>query len=350
MDIGKGILDWYISHKRDLPWRNTRDPYKIWLSEIILQQTRVNQGLPYYYKFLKRFPTVFDLALAPQDEVLSAWQGLGYYSRALNLHQTAKQIAIYQGGKFPERFEELRKLKGIGDYTAAAITSFCFHEAVPVLDGNVFRVISRLKGIYTLPINKKGKEEYFQMAQNLMGTNAPDLFNQGMMEFGALLCKPQNPLCEVCPFTQICFAKNQDKIAVLPVKKIRKPLRKRYFNYIIAKEEGNYLVKKREEVDIWPGLFEFPLLESDKALEWEELKNENGFPVEIHSLKTKPELLEEIQNLSHQKIYFRFWLLQENSVANGTASSYLRVEEENLNQYAFPRAMHKLIQTLSDKD
>lgn len=348
MDIGEGIIHWYECNKRDLPWRKTIDPYKIWLSEIILQQTRVLQGLPYYNRFISLFPTVLDLANSPIDTVLKAWQGLGYYSRAHNLHRTSKIIAFENFGVFPQRFEELRKLPGIGDYTAAAIASFSYNESVPVLDGNVYRVLSRILGIYTLPDSQKEKAVYFHAARTIMGNHNPAQINQGMMEFGALFCKPQNPLCSDCPFHRVCYAYRNEKVMELPVKKIRNPLKIRFFNYLVFRSDSGYYIQKRREKDIWPGLFEFPLIESDKGLNVDELENIlefNGMRIRTKE-NLNPEKMEFSQVLSHQRIQFSFWIFPFGTKPQEEKQDGFWVEEENLNKYAFPKVTHKLVKEI----
>jgi A/G-specific adenine glycosylase len=268
MDFSKRLLDWYETEKRDLPWRHTKDPYVIWLSEIILQQTQVKQGLPYFQKFIKRFPTVHNLAKAEEDEVMKLWQGLGYYSRARNLHFTAKYVSETLKGKFPDNFKELKILKGIGDYTAAAIASFAFDEPVAVVDGNVQRVVSRFLGIHT-PINSpEGVKEFKTKAQQLMDVSQPAAYNQAVMEFGALHCRPKSPKCMFCVFQQDCAAYQLGKVEELPVKLKKTVVKKRYFNYLIFKDQDNLtLVQKRSGAGIWKGLYQFPLLESEEPLE-----------------------------------------------------------------------------------
>lgn len=260
------VVKWYQQNLRDLPWRQTRDPYKIWLSEIILQQTRVIQGLPYYLKFVETFPDVDSLARASEQQVLRLWQGLGYYSRARNLHKCARLISSQHRGEFPKSFEELKKLPGIGDYTAAAIASICFREPVAVLDGNVFRVLSRIFGIDT-PINSpEGKKQFAFQANALVSAKNPDVHNQAVMEFGALHCTPKNPSCENCPFESTCFAAQNELQEKLPVKLKGKAVRKRYFNYIVFKKGNTLWMKKRNQKDIWNGLYDFYLVETKKAV------------------------------------------------------------------------------------
>ena len=218
MVFSKRLKQWYLQNKRELPWRSTQDPYKIWLSEIIMQQTRVEQGLPYYLRFTEAYPNVHSLANAPEQEVLKLWQGLGYYSRARNLHTTAIRVSKELDGNFPDHYKELKTLKGVGDYTASAIASFCFNEPVAVVDGNVYRVLSRVFGVET-PINStQGIKEFKALAQELIDHKDPATFNQAIMEFGAIQCKPQNPLCETCPFNDVCLALKNDQIKELPVK------------------------------------------------------------------------------------------------------------------------------------
>ena len=248
------LTHWYSIHKRYLPWRETKDPYKIWLSEIILQQTQVSQGLPYYYKFVERYPTIFELSKALENEVLKLWQGLGYYSRARNLHSTAQYIANELNGNFPNSYKELIKLKGIGDYTASAIASICFNEPSPVLDGNVYRVISRYYGIST-PINtSKAQKEFKTVLQTIIDKKNPDVFNQAIMEFGAKQCKPQSPNCSICPFNASCFALAKNKIQELPVKLKPLKVKKRHFNYLVYLSDDNKTVLEKRNNGIWQNL------------------------------------------------------------------------------------------------
>ena len=235
MIFSNKLISWYLQNKRDLPWRKTKNPYFVWLSEIMLQQTRVAQGMSYYLKFTETFPTVFDLAKADESTVLKMWQGLGYYSRARNLHATAKHIAFELDGKFPSTYKEIVKLKGIGDYTASAIASICFTEPTAVVDGNVYRVLSRYFGIET-PINSSaGNKEFKELAQTLIDTLKPGTYNQAIMDFGAIQCKPKNPICLFCPFSESCVALQKNKIDTLPVKDKKTKVRDRYFNYLVLK-------------------------------------------------------------------------------------------------------------------
>jgi A/G-specific adenine glycosylase len=277
------LTAWYRLHQRDLPWRNTRDPYRIWLSEVILQQTRVAQGLAYYERFVKTYPTVHDLAKAPLEEVLRLWQGLGYYSRARNLYAAAQTISLQYGGCFPSNYEELRKLKGVGEYTAAAIASFAFDEPVAVVDGNVFRVFARLYGLYDDISLTRTKSKFKALSEGHMPPKEAAIYNQAIMEFGAVQCTPQKPLCLTCPFRDDCYAARHGKQQELPVK-IKKPVkRKRYLSYRFFLRKGKVWMQERTKKDIWRGLYEpacveaataaalkQQLLEHPAALQWQQ--------------------------------------------------------------------------------
>jgi A/G-specific adenine glycosylase len=293
------VMDWYDRNKRDLPWRHTRDPYKIWLSEIILQQTRVAQGLPYYLAFVKQYATVKKLAAAPQDEVLRLWQGLGYYSRARNLHACAKKVVDEYNGNFPNTYEELLKLPGVGSYTAAAIASFAFNEPVAVVDGNVFRVLARVFGIEHDIASPAGKKIFFEKASELIHTEKPGVFNQAVMEFGALHCTPVNPACKSCTLARMCVANQQNLQTQLPVKLKRTKVRTRYFYYFVMRKGEQLFLRKREPGDIWNGLYDFYLLEEKKSLRAKQLSEKY--------LKSADRVSKEYKHvLSHQKLVVRF--------------------------------------------
>lgn len=316
MDNGlfsKKIIDWYEQNKRILPWRTTKDPYKIWLSEIILQQTRIAQGLPYYQTFVKNFPTVKLLASAKPDKVLRLWQGLGYYSRARNLHACAKQIVKTLNGKFPSSFEELKKLPGIGDYTAAAIASISFREPVAVVDGNVFRVLARVFGIDKDIASSEGKKYFFKKANELIPTDTPDIFNQAVMEFGALHCTPQTPKCESCPFERSCIANAKDLQKLLPVKTPKLKIKKRYFNYVVINHRGKLLMRKRVAGDIWNGLYDFYLIETKRSIKPQVLLKQeekmDNLVIEDVSMLYK-------HILSHQHLITRFIMCSVKSLEN----------------------------------
>ncbi|MFB2119271.1 A/G-specific adenine glycosylase [Parapedobacter sp. 2B3] len=271
MAFSNDIITWYNQHKRDLPWRDTTDPYVIWLSEVILQQTRVAQGLPYFHRFLSHYPDVGSFASAPEGEILRHWQGLGYYSRARNMHNAAKTVVAAHGGVFPSRYDDLMGLKGVGEYTAAAIASFAANEPRAVVDGNVFRVLARYFGIDE-PINSTGGRKVFlKLAQELLDGSRPGLYNQAIMEFGALQCKPQNPDCANCVLRLDCRALKEGRVDQLPVKLKGKASRNRYFNYFVVEEGDRVLMNRRGPGDIWESLYELPLIETPRSMELHEL-------------------------------------------------------------------------------
>ncbi|WP_191858651.1 A/G-specific adenine glycosylase [Hanstruepera ponticola] len=307
MHITKILTSWYSDNKRELPWRRTKNPYYIWLSEIILQQTQVKQGLPYYEAFVSEYPNVFDLAKADEEHVLKLWQGLGYYSRARNLHASAKFIASELDGEFPNNYMDLLKLKGVGDYTASAIASICFGEVAAVVDGNVYRVLSRYYGIHT-PINStQGKKEFKALAQEIIDRKNPADFNQAIMEFGAMQCKPNNPDCLICPLNKSCQAFLEQKVSLLPIKiKASKPTKK-YFNYLVyINNDHETILEKREDKGIWQNLYQFPLIESNKSLTYEELKTMIEFKVNDISLFNEESI---VHKLSHQHLHTKFWII-----------------------------------------
>ncbi len=332
MNFSDRILSWYHIHKRELPWRKTRDPYRVWLSEIMLQQTRVAQGLPYYIRFTERFPKVEDLAAATEEEVLKQWQGLGYYSRARNLHATARTVSAEYGGHFPDSYGELLKLKGIGPYTAAAIASICYDLPHPVVDGNVYRVLSRYFGVQ-LPINSAEGIRYFSdLATEVIDRERPGEYNQALMEFGALQCVPQNPDCQACPLSGSCEAYARDLVSALPKKLSRKKVRERIFNYLMPVDpQFQTRLIKRNDKGIWQGLFEFPLIETREEVSDADIRNlikTHGFrdltaPRSVVRFNPKP----LVHKLSHQHLRVTFWILHlegplEHSVAISEMHSY----------------------------
>ena len=307
------LLNWYPRHRRDLPWRHTRDPYAIWLSEVILQQTRVRQGLPYYHDFITTYPTVYDLAAAPEDEVLRHWQGLGYYSRARNMHHTAQQVVREHGGNFPSTYAELLKLRGVGQYTAAAIASFAFGEQVAVLDGNVFRVLARVFGITADIAAPATRKQFQQLANSLIPADAPDQFNQAIMEFGAIQCTPVNPDCLFCPLQGQCFAFQHGMVNELPVKSKAKAGRTRYFHYLVLRYGDTVYLRKRAGKDIWQGLYDFALTETEApvlpAIEVVETIEKLGGSVATDRVAEPTSTYRHV--LSHQKVEAKFhpiWL------------------------------------------
>ena len=311
MNFSKSLIQWYLQNKRDLPWRNTIDPYFIWLSEIMLQQTRVAQGLPYFLRFTEAFPTVFDLAKADEEQVLKLWQGLGYYSRARNLHKTAQQVAFDFDGLFPQSYAELLKLKGIGEYTAAAIASFAYNESVPVVDGNVYRVLSRYFEVETDIASSGAKKEFAQLAAEILPKGKANLFNQAIMEFGALQCVPKNPDCANCIFNDSCSALQKKKVAQLPVKSKKIKVKTRFFSYLVFEDEvNNTLIQKRTQRGIWHNLYEFPLLETEADLSHEVLSD-----LLIKHAHVENKILDisrfnesvMVHKLTHQHLNICFW-------------------------------------------
>lgn len=338
MNFSTILIDWYLKNKRELPWRYTTNPYHIWLSEIILQQTRVNQGLPYFESFTSNFPSINDLANATEDEVLKLWQGLGYYSRARNLHATAKFISANLNGIFPKQYDEIIKLKGIGPYTAAAIASFAYKEQVAVVDGNVFRVISRYFGIFDDISTSKTRNVFQDLANELICKSNPDLFNQAIMDFGATQCTPKNPDCLNCVFQENCFAFRNQKTTELPVKLGKTKVSNRYFNFIIYKDKSDFtIIEQRVEKGIWQNLFQFPLIETPESID---LKNIKSLINESFQNITKLNQTEIIHKLSHQKLHINFWELEVDEISNEN-----KISIEDLNTFAFPIVLQNFIKS-----
>jgi len=339
--FSKALLPWYLEHYRPLPWRETRDPYRIWLSEVILQQTRVDQGLAYWLRFVECFPTVVHLAKAPEDAVLKLWQGLGYYSRARNLRTAALQVVLEHGGKFPADYVQLQGLKGVGEYTAAAIGSIAFGLVEPVVDGNVFRVLSRVFGIGTPIDSTAGRKEFRAVAATLMDPKHPGDHNQAVMELGATVCLPRNPRCGDCPFAGRCIAKATGRIAELPVKAGKITVRVRHFNYLhIRTAKGTYL-QKRTGKDIWQGLYELPLIETKKEANKRVLSlalaetSLRGWSVSKRSEKV-------VHLLSHQRIEAIFWTVAPPMLWKVPAEWVVALDER-LNDFAVPRLIERYL-------
>jgi len=330
------ITRWYKLNKRDLPWRKTRDPYLIWLSEIILQQTRVNQGLSYYEKFSEKYPTVQDLANEKEDEVLKLWQGLGYYSRARNMHFTAKYIVENLNGKFPSSYDEILKLKGVGEYTAAAVASFSFDEKKAVLDGNVFRLLSRYFGIH-LPIDSSaGKKEFKSLANDLILEKEPGTYNQAIMEYGALVCTPKVPSCKSCRLSINCEALSKNEVDILPLKSKKINKRDRFFNFLVITDGESAYLQQRLEKDIWIRLFQFPLLETEQEIS----------SIENNSLIDSKHYLVNVSDhkhlLSHQTIYAKFWLFKSET-ALPQNSKFKIVSISEIHNYAVPKLIENYL-------
>lgn len=336
------IEKWYQEYKRELPWRESADPYVIWISEIILQQTRVVQGYDYFMRFMKRFPDVATLAQADEDEVMKYWQGLGYYSRARNLHAAAKSM----NGVFPKTYPEVRALKGVGDYTAAAICSFAYNMPYAVVDGNVYRVLSRYLGIDTPIDSTEGKKLFAAVADELLDKKNPALYNQAIMDFGAIQCSPQSPNCMFCPLASGCSALAGGMVAKLPVKQHKTKTTNRYFNYIYVRMGAYTLINKRTGNDIWKNLFEFPLIETPEAVSEEEFSALPEFRAMFAEGETPIIRLvcRDVKHvLSHRVIYANFYMvdLPENSQS---FTSYQKIKADELEQYAVSRLVHAFIE------
>lgn len=331
------IIDWYLANKRDLPWRDTTNPYYIWLSEIILQQTRVVQGLDYYLRFVSKYPTIVDLANAEEDEVLRLWQGLGYYSRARNIHATAKFVRDNYEGIFPSTYEEVLALKGIGPYTAAAICSFAYRLPYPAVDGNVFRVISRLFAVEEPIDTSSGKKIFTAYAEEMMDVKHPDLFNQAMMEFGAMQCTPQSPACPVCPLLDKCRAYELNLVKLLPIKSNKTKVRSRYLHFFDFGDKEYVYLQKRGVTDIWRGLYQLPLIESEnEELSLDKFKNTFSIDEDIINISN---VANYKHVLSHQTLHCSFYKID--SLPAADLSEFTRILLSELDEYPLPRVMEK---------
>lgn len=348
-EIPEILALWYETHKRELPWRDDPSPYHVWLSEVILQQTQVSQGLDYFNRFVERWPTLADLAAADEEEVLKMWQGLGYYSRARNLHRCARQVVEEHGGHFPERLEDLITLKGIGSYTAAAIASITFGKPYAVVDGNVYRVLARLYDIDT-PINSnEGVKTFAELADTLLDRTTPGRHNQAMMEFGALHCTPKKPNCLDCPLQDRCLAFSHQTVANRPVKLQKTKIRTRFLNYlVISDQQQNFCLHKRQNDDIWKNLYDFPCIERSQNLTVDEIINSTEFK---DILQHQPFQIKHItppfsHKLTHQnliaifieiKISFFLPTIQKNNI--------LLVPENELDNYPIPKLIENYLKS-----
>ena len=329
-DFSLSIRKWYRQNGRNLPWRETSDPYFIWLSEVILQQTRVDQGLDYYYKFIRNYPTIHELAAADEQAVLNDWQGLGYYSRARNLRSTARLIATELNGTFPQTYDELIKLKGIGPYSAAAISSFAFGEKRAVVDGNVFRVLSRYFEISEPIDTTQGKRIFTDLANELISAKQPGEHNQALMEIGALICTPKNPSCSKCPLMDTCLSHSKHTQLEFPVKSKKTKTRDRYFHYLVFREGEHIILQQRLAKDIWQNMFEFPLLETNS--------------MELNPEIPLPEFTTPIFKhvLSHQKIYARFHVYSQ--LPEKMNENWRKFEIADLSNLPLPRLIDKFLE------
>lgn len=347
--ISSYLLEWYKEHGRDLPWRRTSDPYKIWLSEVILQQTRVAQGKEYYFRFIEKFPTVETLASSDENEVLKVWQGLGYYTRARNLHTASKQIMTNFNGTFPNTYSDIISLKGVGVYTASAIASIAFNEPYAVVDGNVYRVISRLFTIGLSIHSSDGKKIISEIAQTLLTNAEPGKYNQAIMDFGALICTPALPKCHSCILQHFCMAFAEKRVGDFPVNDRIKSVKKRYFNYFHIEHNGSTFLQRRNGSDIWKNLFEFPLIETSGPVDFVDLRNDellgqlfSDVPTLIVDLR-----LNTKHQLTHQTIFTRFYrIVIPDEISFSPPKGILKIENEQLPDFPVSRLTHKYLETI----
>jgi len=333
------LLNWFQQNDRPLPWKGEKNPYLIWLSEIILQQTRVEQGLPYFERFRTQYPTIIDLANAPEDDVMKLWEGLGYYSRARNLHFTAKYISETYNGVFPDTYKDILALKGVGPYTAAAIASFAYNLPHAVVDGNVYRVLSRVFGIKTPIDSTAGKKQFQQLAQELLDEQQAGVYNQAIMDFGATQCMPKNPSCDDCPMKNYCVAYNGNLIKLLPIKEKKIKKQTRHFNYLLLNIDENIFIKKRVAKDIWRNLYEFPLIEANHLLTQKELLQHEDF-LQLFSTKNINISVQSRpfkQTLTHRIVLAIFWEIHIPDSDLKLSDDFIRIKRENLSKFAFPK-------------
>lgn len=334
------LMLWEKKNTRTMPWKGEKDPYKIWLSEIILQQTRVEQGKPYYERFIQKYPTATDLAKAEEQEVFRLWQGLGYYNRCKNMLSAAKKIVHEYQGKFPGVYEQILALPGVGEYTAAAIASFAFGLPYAVVDGNVQRVLARFFGIQEAVNNSLGKKIFAALAQEVLEKKNPAVWNQAIMDFGATVCTPQKPDCMICPLQKDCFAFQQKMVSRLPAKTIRTKVTKRYFTYIVMSWRHQVYIHKRSGQDIWQNLYEFPLFEENEFSEISDFLQKKSVHHLLHEHPTNrfPSLRIYKQPLTHQTIYARFLHIKTTkTLSKNIQNDFFSVSIGELERYAFPK-------------
>ena len=350
MRISEILVRWYHDHKRDLPWRKTKDPYAIWVSEIILQQTRVVQGIDYFHRFMNRFPDLQSLAEARIEEVLRVWQGLGYYSRARNMHAAAEQVIMDYGGVFPSSYREMLKLKGIGPYTAAAIASIAFNEPRAVIDGNVHRVLARLFGLFEPPGVAGAKCGICRQAEALLDRARPGTHNQAIMEFGALVCTPANPSCRSCPLQTQCTAFIKNQVKELPVRSKQIKQKQRYFHYFIMQSENGILIGQRTGKDIWQHLFEFPLIETARPISPARLMESPSWNQLFMNSQVKPVRVSKIIRhiLTHQVIHAKFYHMDNFPDDNIIKSSFQEVPLSAIGKYPVPKLIENYLEILID--
>jgi len=349
MEFSYLIIRWYQENKRDLPWRHTNDPYLVWVSEVILQQTRVEQGIGYYYRFIDRFPDIESLAMAEEEEVMKIWQGLGYYTRARNMHHSARSLHKDNKSEFPASYDEIKKMKGVGDYSASAISSIVFREPHPVIDGNVLRVMTRFEGISD-PINSAAcKTKIRKTLEKFIDRSQPGIFNQALMELGALICKPKQPLCEKCPIMRNCFANKNESVTEFPVIRKLKPAKTRFFYYLVivsGKDRKKYTwLNKRTESDIWKNLYDFPLIETEKERSISVIQSENDWKTIFgnHQVETDPLIVSSCHKLSHQELRVVFVQVRSDLFSN---DSLIKVSISDIHKYPVPRLIENYLKKI----
>jgi len=337
------LIHWHHNHKREFLWRNCPTPYRVWLSEIILQQTKVAQGTAYFQRIFDRFPEIKSLADADEEEILKLWQGLGYYSRARNLHFAAKSIVTNYQGRFPDTYDEIRKLKGVGDYTAAAIASIAFHQPYPAIDGNAYRVMSRVFGIDSPIDTSEGKKTFARLGHNLIDQQQPGPYNEAVMDLGAMVCTPRKPKCNECPVATICYALSANMIEEFPVKRKKKTFRNRYFHYLFVEKEQWIYLQKRTNNDIWKNLYQLPLIETKEAVSPEDLLKSKGIEEILNHNKYSIQKItdERIYLLSHQKLFIRFYHIQLLKELNSTP--YIKVDKKDIAIFAIPKPIETFL-------
>jgi A/G-specific adenine glycosylase len=348
--FAKKLLSWSEKNPRNYPWTGEKDPYKIWISEIILQQTRSEQGKEYYKKFITKYPNVTQLAQASEDDILNSWKGLGYYSRARNLHVASKTILNEFHGKFPVSITDIKSLKGIGEYSAAAISSFAYNKPHAVVDGNVVRVLSRILGIDFSFYNSEGRKKFFETANKFLDKKNPAAYNQAIMNFGAVQCKPGQPGCNHCVFSKVCYAFQNNCIDELPVKSKKNELKRRFFHFFLFKNKsGSIAIQQRMEKDIWQKLYQLPLIESSKNLHFKtiaQLNKEEGMLKFDRNTELKF-VSQHIQKLSHQEIVGRFYSLKFNKLPDKIKGRFCYVKPENLVNFAFPKIISVFLENFN---
>ncbi len=343
MNLSKTLVKWYSHHQRNLPWRHTKDPYLIWVSEIIMQQTQVTQGLSYYLRFIETLPNIESLFQADEDQVLKLWQGLGYYSRARNMMFAAKQIMENHNGVFPNNYNDIILLKGIGKYTAAAISSFAFDLPYAVVDGNVYRVLSRYYGLDTAINTSQGQQLFAQLAQDLLDINQPATYNNAIMEFGALQCKSAKPNCEECPLVGSCVAFSSQKVKELPKKERKLKIRDRYLHFFFISDGHKIMIEKREKSDIWKGLYQLPLIETTQATQEEEIIGKQEFQKIIGKQTFHINGIQKTAHkLTHQNLHISFYHIKTPQLIN---NDYLLIEESHYSDYAYPQPIQKYLES-----